>query len=422
MRIGYACQTIGVYGTNFKTCILKNANEDTLSKIIAYNLESLDKILDYNIENGIKLFRITSDLIPFGSSPANTIRWWERYQEKLTFLGRKALVQGIRLSMHPGQYTVLNSPNTEVVERAIKDLEYHNLILDSMGLDKSNKIILHIGGIYQNKEEAIQRFITTYHGLDQRLKDRIVLENDDRLYTISDVLSIAREVGAPAVFDNLHHKIHQGEERLEEAEWINLCKSTWKTEDGTQKIHYSEQNQDKKPGSHSNTINGQVFQEFCNKIDREDIDIMLEVKDKNLSTMKCMNFVCPRPAIRLLEEEWGRYKYAVLERSPADYNKIRQLLKDKKSYPVDDFYRLIDHALSIDIDTGIAINAAQHVWGYFSDHADNKEKQEFEKRCNNYLEGKLSLHALKKYLWKLSLKYQEKYLLHSNYFAEVMEV
>ncbi|NLY37014.1 MAG: hypothetical protein GX046_07255, partial [Tissierellia bacterium] len=71
MKIGYACLTLGVEETNFKTCILKNASEENLLSIIEHNLNSLDGIIDYNIENNIKLFRISSGIIPFGSSPAN---------------------------------------------------------------------------------------------------------------------------------------------------------------------------------------------------------------------------------------------------------------------------------------------------------------------------------------------------------------
>ena len=65
MNIGYACLTLGVRDTNFKTCTLKNASEKNLMNIIDFNLDSLESIIDYNIKNDIKLFRISSDIIPF---------------------------------------------------------------------------------------------------------------------------------------------------------------------------------------------------------------------------------------------------------------------------------------------------------------------------------------------------------------------
>ena len=180
MRIGYACLTVGVRDTNFRTCILKNASEENLLDIIEHNLNSLEKIVDYNIENNIKLFRISSDIIPFGSSPANSLEWWNIFNERFLSIGKKIKEAGIRVSMHPGQYTVLNSPIEDVVYRAVKDLEYHNIFLDSLNVNKENKIILHIGGVYGDKESAVNRFIENYKLLDPKIKDRLVIENDDK--------------------------------------------------------------------------------------------------------------------------------------------------------------------------------------------------------------------------------------------------
>lgn len=75
MEIGYACLTKGVYNTNFKRCTLKTASEENLLKLIEHNLETLDRIIDYNIKMGIKFFRISSDIIPFGSSDVNKLQW-----------------------------------------------------------------------------------------------------------------------------------------------------------------------------------------------------------------------------------------------------------------------------------------------------------------------------------------------------------
>jgi len=420
MRIGYACQTMGIPGTDFKSCILRNADETNLKNNISHNLESLERILDYNISSGIKLFRITSDLIPFGSSPANKLEWWKLYEEKFNLLGDKIRQCNMRVSLHPGQYTVLNSPSEEVVKRTIEDLEYHNRILKALGMDKMNKLVLHIGGAYNDREEAIKRFICNFRNLGQHLKDRIVLENDDKIFRIEEVLGIGEKVSAPVIFDNLHNKINKSSEGYDEIKWINLCQTTWKQADGPQKMHYSDQNPNKKPGSHSDTIDGEIFKNFCQRLNREDIDIMLEVKDKNLSAVKCSNIVQSKPSVKLLEKEWSRYKYLVLEKSPKDYNHIRQLLKEKEEYHAVAFYKYLDHAMEQEVITGNGINGALHVWGYFKECSEEKEKISFEKKYSNYKAGKLSLNGLKKYLWQLSHKYEQEYLLNSYYFAEVM--
>ena len=83
--------------------------------------------------------------------------------------------------------------------------------------------------------------------------------------------------------------------------------------------------------------------------------------------------------IALLEKEWGRYKYTILEKSAADYQAIRTLLKDKNVYPVREFYSLIEDALAKETQTGAAENAAQHVWGYFKNKVSPQERKAFEK-------------------------------------------
>ena len=89
MRIGYACKLLGVVNTDMRSCTLKNASSEKLSELIKHNINSLNAMIDYNIENNIKLFRISSDLIPFGSSEVNKIKWWEVYSEQLIDIGKK---------------------------------------------------------------------------------------------------------------------------------------------------------------------------------------------------------------------------------------------------------------------------------------------------------------------------------------------
>jgi len=147
-----------------------------------------------------------------------------------------------------------------------------------------------------------------------------------------------------------------------------------------------------------------------------DPDIMLEVKDKNRSAVKCLNLTAKNRSILRLEQEWSRYKYLILEKSHEDYNKIRQLLKDKKNYPIVEFYSLIDHAMLKEVSRGGAINAADHIWGYFKNYADEKEKKRYATLLKNYKPGTL---AHKKFLWQMTIKYHEPYLLESYYFEFV---
>lgn len=419
MNIGYACLTVGVYGTKQRTCMMKNATPDVLISLIQSNLESLDKILDYNKQNHIKLFRISSDIIPFGSHPVNRVKWWEIFSENLNAIGRKAKTHGIRLSMHPGQYTVLNSPNEEVVERAVEDLRYHARFLDAIGLGKEHKIILHIGGIYGDKNEAIKRFVQNYRRLDENIRRRLVIENDDRQYSISDVLSIGKSEGIPVVFDNLHHQVNP-DVTCSETEWITACAATWKQSDGPQKLHYSQQNEGKRSGSHSATLAVDSFLQFYKSISQQELDIMVEVKDKNLSALKCINTIAS-PQILHLEKEWERYKYLVMEHSPAVYKELNQLMKDKNSYPVLEFYRLIEEASLTPVVPENAVRAARHVWGYFKDSADKSARLKFEKGIDKVSMGESPL-PMKRLLWKLVQEQQDQqHLLCSHYFMEFLQ-
>lgn len=417
MKIGYACLTLGVRETGFKSCIMKNANDDNLFKIIGHNLNSLEAIIDYNMENNIKLFRITSSLIPFGSSDVNTLDWWNVFSQRFFEIGEKIKNSSMRVSMHPGQYTVLNSPREDVVVNSIKDLEYHNKVLNSLGMGRESKIILHIGGVYGDKEGAIERFIQNFHLLSSEVKERLVIENDDKSYHIQEVLEIGKKLNIPVVYDNLHNEINCIDPRKDDSYWIKECKITWKEEDGRQKIHYSQQDPDKRPGSHSTTIGIEEFKNFIEKLDKDiSIDIMLEVKDKNLSAIKCINLMEKERKIKSLELEWSKYKYNILEHSHSSYNEIRSLLKDKSEYPVVEFYKIIEEALNIEVTVGSFINGVQHTWGYFKGKATEKEKDRFTKNLEEFEEGKRTIKSIKNQLLKMAIKYDEKYLLDSYYF------
>ncbi len=416
MRIGYACLTVGVRNTELKKCMLRNSNIPRLIEITEHNLNSLENMIDYNIRNNIHLFRISSDLIPFASRNDFSFSWQEQFANRLEQLGERAKKNDIRLSMHPGQYTVLNSPNKDVVERAIADLNYHSSLLDSMGFGIDSKIILHVGGVYQDKKEAINRFIINYGYLNDSVKQRLVLENDDKSYNIQDVLDIGTKINIPVVFDKLHHSLNPSNRQGTDAFWIQECKKTWKESDGCQKIHYSQQELLKKSGSHSSTIRVQEFLDFYKNIERQDIDIMLEVKDKNLSAVKCILCLSDEKSISALEKEWSKYKYSVLEKAPENYLEIRMLLKNKNEYPAVAFYTLVEDALCREYELGKTLNAIQHVWGYFKDLAGEKEKISFINIIEKFERGMIPVSTIKNFLLKLAKKYEQNYLLDSYYF------
>ncbi len=413
MNVGYASAVLGLAHCNFKTIRQSSITNDRLIEVIRHNLTTLEKMIDYNIANKIKLFRISSDLIPFGSSPLNEIPWEGEFNEEFQTIAHKIKTHNIRVSMHPGQYSVLNSPDEQIVKRTVDDLIYHAKVLEALQTPFSSKIVLHIGGVYGDKEKARARFINNFKQLPEHVKKRLVIENDEKSYNILDVLTISEEIGAPVIFDNLHHELNKPEQVKTDAEWIELCKLTFKVEDGRQKIHYSQQDPAKQPGAHAKTINARHFLTWFRALNRDDIDIMLEVKDKNLSALKIKNCTDNQPKISTLEKAWAKYKYMILEHSPFHYQLIRTFLKEKHNIDPLSFYDLIDEALCTPVKLGTQINAIEHVCGYFKTNFDDQEI--YKKKISNLKKGTLSVLAIKKWLYSKAQLYNYIYLLESYF-------
>lgn len=421
MSIGYASKTLAVPAARMVSVTQRLATPERLAEVIGHNLEALDATLDYNARQGIRLFRISSDVIPFGSSPVNTLDWTHDFADQLAALGAKARRYTMRLSMHPGQYTVLNSPNDDVVARAQDDLAYHATFLDALGLDATAKIVLHVGGVYGDKAAALTRFARAYDQLPDTVKRRLVVENDDRLFTACDVLQLSEITGAPVVFDTLHHELNHEPDAPPWLSLVDAAAATWDAKDGVQKIHYAQQAPGKRAGSHSDTIAIEPFLAFYRQLEAQRgatiPDIMLEVKDKNISAVKCILCTRDHASITALEQEWARYKYAVLEHSQAIYQEIRRLLKDKDAYPVATFYDLVEQSLALPPNAGAFRNAAQHVWGYVSPHATERERTTFARMMDQFDQGATTSEAIKRKLATLAEKYHQTYLLDSYYFA-----
>lgn len=285
IRLGYACINTKLPSPN-RTCRLRNATSERILELASANLGSLEAILRWNAAHGIELFRITSDLIPFGSHAVNTVPWRRLLSRDFARVGAFIREQRLRVSMHPGQFTVLNSPRAEVVRSSIKELAYHAAVLDAFGVDASHKIVIHLGGIYDAKSASVRRFMTTCQSLNQRILRRLVIENDERSYNIADALHASKEIGVPVVFDVFHHGWNPALDQYSLRSVIELAQKTWSKRDGRAKIHYSNQWPDQPAGTHSKTISVRKFLDFYEMIQDLDLDVMLEVKDKQESVLK----------------------------------------------------------------------------------------------------------------------------------------
>lgn len=289
-RFGYPCVSEILARTTNHTCQLRHASPMRLRGLIEQNINDLEIILRHNAEHDWRLFRIGSSFIPFASHPVNNIAWWDEYKNQLVEVGRIAQGEGIRLSMHPGQYTVLNSINLQTVSSSIAELNYSARLLDALLTGRDAKIVLHIGGVYGDKTAAKERFITVANTLSEHIKQRLVVENDDRHYNAEDLLDIAENTGLPVVFDNLHHTILPS--KTEITTLIRQIFATWRVEDGPPEVHFASQAKGEKIGKHADMANEE---EFChwNAIWSAigDFDVMLEAKNKDIALQHLLKTV-----------------------------------------------------------------------------------------------------------------------------------
>ena len=415
MKIGYACIPLTINERTSRGLTLKKFSRDMFLEVVKQNIEGLKTILENNENLNIKLFRISSDIVPLGSHSINKIEWYKYFENELNEIGEFVKKCGMRVSMHPGQYTVLNAQKDDIVDNAINDLEYHSKFLDSLGVNSTNKIILHLGGGYGDKNAAINRFIKNFKRLSDSVKNRLVIENDGKIFNIEDVLYVSSKISIPVIFDNLHHECnHDLVEPIKEI--MKKVIKTWKEKDGNIKVHYSQQNSKKQIGAHSNTISSKIFLEYYNEVKEFNPDIMLEVKDKDISAIKCnliinnLNNINMKSISTIIEKQWAKYKYVLMERNYNYYKECSKMVKEKCS--IKEFYEYTDETIISDVGDGSFINTAEHVWGYVKGDVTDKERAHFEKLLLD-LQKK---EKVKHYLYKLCNRYNAEYILNSYYF------
>ena len=241
------------------------------------------------MNNGILFFRIASDLIPFGSHPVMNYTWQDHFKERFQAIGNYIKNNDIRITMHPGQYTVLNSLKDKVYENSVKELLYHKDILELLGLDNTAKIISHVGGVYGDKQKSMTRFVDRYNSLNERIKQCHVIENDDKSFNIKDCLAINEQTGIPVIFDIYHHECNTTNENIQDV--LRKVIKTWKSKDGLPIIHYSSEHPLKGKCRHADSIDLDHFKFFIETTKNFDFDVMIEIKNKENSTLLALNAI-----------------------------------------------------------------------------------------------------------------------------------
>ncbi|KAF2749035.1 UV-endonuclease UvdE [Sporormia fimetaria CBS 119925] len=258
------------------------------------NARDIAKMVRWNDKFNIKFMRLSSEMFPFASHLEYGYPLAPFASETLAEVGKVIAELGHRVTTHPGQFTQLGSPRKEVIEAAIRDLEYHDEMLSLLRLpeqqDRDAVMILHLGGVFGDKEATLNRFRTNYARLSDSIKRRLVLENDDVSWSVHELLPLCQELNIPMVLDFHHHNIIFDDTKLREGthDIISLFPAileTWRRKNITPKMHYSE-----------------PCPEAVTKRDRRkhsprvmtlppcpaDMDLMIEAKDKEQAVFELM--------------------------------------------------------------------------------------------------------------------------------------
>ncbi|MBW2991703.1 UV DNA damage repair endonuclease UvsE [Candidatus Woesearchaeota archaeon] len=289
MKLGYPCINNSIGCTANQTFRLRNYSAGNLKEKVKFNLDCLKRTLDFNLKNNLLFFRIGSGLVPFASHPICRFDWVKYFRKEFIEMGNFIRSNSMRISMHPDQFVVLNAKDRGIVRRSVKELEYHCRVLDAMGLDRTAKVQIHLGGVYGDKDSSMKRFMGSYRKLPSFVKKRFVIENDERSYSLKDCLTANKKTGIPVVFDVYHHECNNNGEKVREA--LLAAKKTWKKKDGNLIVHYSSQKRHARKGSHAEHIDTRLFKRFLDETKGIDFDIMLEIKDKEKSALKAVNLI-----------------------------------------------------------------------------------------------------------------------------------
>ena len=274
-------------------------NHPHLSVSLAY----LRDVFHYLVEARIGMYRISSELAPYATHPEMT-EFHGQVDEcaaELAQVGEIARAADLRLSFHPAQHVVLNSPEPRLVAQSAADLIVQATILDRMGMGPEAVIVTHLGGIYADREAARARFVENLTALPETAWRRLALENDDVRFSIADTLWVHEQTGIKLVFDSLHHRLNNPA-GIAPRQALALCLKTWPAEIRP-KVHFStprtewlieQKTQTGEPAVrharwayHSDYVNPFEFIDFlCMTDGLRPFDIMLEVRAKDLALVR----------------------------------------------------------------------------------------------------------------------------------------
>lgn len=296
-RFGYACinMTLAEQGVKTSRRMIRRTFDqkgiEYASELSLKNAIDLRKIIQWNVENGVQVFRITSDLVPWASE-FNLVDMpdYDDFATVLRDAGEIATRAGQRLSFHPGPFNCLGSPTDKVVKNCLTDLNYHGELMDLLGQPRSRwaKINIHVGGAYGDHETTMKRFCDNFGLLNESVQSRLTVENDDKPGAYSTKMlyeGVSKHTGVPIVFDSHHFQL--GPQDSTYAEALDMAASTWG--DVRPTCHHSNSRRNyEDPKARANAHSDYYYEQF-DPSGYDNLDIVLESKAKELALFDYLN-------------------------------------------------------------------------------------------------------------------------------------
>jgi UV DNA damage endonuclease len=300
MRLGFAVKVLGGGGLPSH-----DSRRWQSGPHLRVSLERLRAVLEYCAAQDIRMYRMATALAPYASHPdlQSFRRQPRECGAELADIGRLSRELDIRLSSHPGQYTVLNSEDERTRRLAVEELEVQAELMDAMELGPEAVVVLHVGGAVGGVDAALDRFEEGFELLSSGARARLAVENDDRSFGLGDVLRLSERIGGPIVWDALHHRCHDPD-AIPDREALALALATWPS-GVVPKVHYASpktavEERRKRVGrrverslvlpelrAHADLIDPISFEHFIGETGRGmDFDVMIEAKAKDLALLR----------------------------------------------------------------------------------------------------------------------------------------
>ncbi|QFT90972.1 UV DNA damage endonuclease [Bacillus sp. THAF10] len=294
IRVGFVSQSMSLWEasparaltfTRYQQMEKKEGREKLLA-VTKENLQNTLRTIYYCIAHDIKVFRLSSSIVPLATHPEVKWDFVTPFKKEFQEIGDLIKRYGMRSSFHPNQFTLFTSDKPHITENAVIDMVYHYEMLKAMGLEKEGTINIHVGGAYGNKELALERFKENIKQLPDEVRKRMTLENDDKTYTTEETLGICEELGIPLAFD--YHHEYANPSAVSWEELLPRVYATWKDIGIIPKIHISSPLSEKKLRHHSDFVDLSFVMEFLKVVVAlgEDVDFMVEAKRKDEAALQ----------------------------------------------------------------------------------------------------------------------------------------